>query len=251
MMGAERRSMVITEEEKRLTAYHEGGHALVAYHCPASDPIHKATIIPRGRALGIVMRLPETDRYSHSREKLEADIAVAMGGRIAEEIVFGREKVTSGAVQDIEMATKMARAMVTRFGMSDKLGPIAYEENEEEVFLGHSVTRTKNVSEATAKAIDDEIREFVNAGFERAKKLLTDHEDQLHAIAQGLLEYETLTGEDIDAVVNGREIEHPVPEDDEAENARNSSSAVPDSGARPSGQGEPGGDPDPEPQPAS
>ncbi len=251
MMGAERRSMVMTDEEKRLTAYHEGGHALVAHHCPASDPIHKATIIPRGRALGVVMRLPETDRYSHSREKLEADIAVAMGGRIAEEIVFGREKVTSGAVQDIEMATKLARAMVTRFGMSDTLGPIAYEENEEEVFLGHSVTRTKNVSEETAKAIDAEIRKFVNAGLERAKKLLTDHEDQLHAIAQGLLEYETLTGDDIDALVNGRELERPVAEEDEPEDARNSSSSVPDSGARSSGQAEPGSDPDPEPQPAT
>ncbi|MFQ5959326.1 MAG: ATP-dependent zinc metalloprotease FtsH, partial [Alphaproteobacteria bacterium] len=143
MMGTERRSMVMTDEEKKLTAYHESGHAIVALHCPASDPIHKATIIPRGRALGMVMRLPEGDRISISREKLDADIAVAMGGRIAEELVFGADKVTSGAASDIQMATKMARAMVTQFGMSDKLGPLTYAENEQEIFLGHSVTQTK------------------------------------------------------------------------------------------------------------
>src|SRR5688500_14414452 len=158
MMGAERRSMVMTEEEKRLTAYHESGHALVGFSSPASDPIHKATIIPRGRALGMVMRLPEGDRISVSREKLETDICVAMGGRVAEEQVFGRNKVTAGAASDIEQATRIARHMVTQWGMSDLLGPVGYAENQQEVFLGHSVTQSKNVSEATAQTIDREIR---------------------------------------------------------------------------------------------
>ena len=163
MMGAERRSLVMTEEERRLTAYHEGGHALVTVHCPASDPIHKATIIPRGRALGMVMRLPETDRLSVSREKLMADITVAMGGRIAEELVFGADKVTSGASSDIQMATHLARNMVTQYGMSEKLGPLTYAENEQEIFLGHSVTQTKTVSEATAEVIDAEVRHIVES----------------------------------------------------------------------------------------
>src|SRR5690606_33867020 len=151
MMGAERRSMVMSEEEKRLTAYHEGGHALVALHCPASDPIHKATIIPRGRALGMVMRLPERDHISYSKEKMEADLAVAMGGRVAEEVIFGSDKVTSGASSDISHATRLARAMVTRYGFSEKLGPLEYGENQEEVFLGHSVARQQNISPETAK----------------------------------------------------------------------------------------------------
>ena len=172
MMGAERRSLVMTEEERRLTAYHEGGHALVTVHCPASDPIHKATIIPRGRALGMVMRLPETDRLSLSREKLMADITVAMGGRIAEELVFGADKVTSGASSDIQMATHLARNMVTQYGMSEKLGPLTYAENEQEIFLGHSVTQTKNVSEATAEVIDAEVRHIVDSGYARARGIL-------------------------------------------------------------------------------
>ena len=165
MMGAERRSMVMTEDEKRLTAYHEAGHAIVGHFLPASDPIHKATIIPRGRALGMVMRLPEGDRISVSREKLEADIAVAMGGRVAEELIFGRDKVTAGAASDIEQATKIARHMVTQWGMSDELGPVGYGQNEQEVFLGHSVTQSKNVSEATAQKIDQEIRRIVDGGY--------------------------------------------------------------------------------------
>ncbi|HMM13058.1 MAG: ATP-dependent zinc metalloprotease FtsH [Parvibaculum sp.] len=203
MMGAERRSMVMTEEEKRLTAYHEGGHALVALNMPASDPVHKATIIPRGRALGMVMRLPERDQISVTREKLQADLAVAMGGRIAEEVIFGHEKVTSGASSDIAMATKMAKAMVTRWGMSDKLGPLAYHENEEEVFLGHSVSRQQNMSEETQRAIDGEVRRIVEEGYATARKIITDHLDQLHVIAKGLLEYETLSGDEIKGLLKG------------------------------------------------
>ncbi|MFZ3034524.1 MAG: ATP-dependent zinc metalloprotease FtsH [Parvibaculum sp.] len=203
MMGAERRSMVMTEEEKKLTAYHEGGHALVALKMAASDPVHKATIIPRGRALGMVMRLPERDQISVTREKLQADLAVAMGGRIAEELIFGHDKVTSGASSDISMATKMAKAMVTRWGMSDKLGPLAYAENEEEVFLGHSVARHQNMSEETQRLIDSEVRRIVEEGYDTAKTILTDDIDELHIIAKGLLEYETLSGDEIKGLLKG------------------------------------------------
>lgn len=204
IMGAERRSMVMTEEEKRLTAYHEGGHALVALHMPASDPIHKATIIPRGRALGMVMRLPEKDKLSVSREKMLADIAVAMGGRIAEELIFGYDKVTSGASSDISMATKLARAMVTQYGMSDKLGPLAYRENEEEVFLGHSVARQQNSSEETQRLIDEEIRSLVEGSYDVAEKILQENINDLSIIADGLLEYETLTGTEIRDLLDGK-----------------------------------------------
>jgi cell division protease FtsH len=197
MMGAERRSMVMTEDERKLTAYHEGGHAIVALNEIVSDPIHKATIIPRGRALGMVMRLPERDQLSVTREKMYSDIAVAMGGRIAEELIFGHDKVTSGASSDIDMATKMARNMVTRYGMSKELGPLAYAENEEEVFLGRSVTRQQNMSEETAKKVDSEVKKIVEAGYDRAKKVLTEKIDDLHKIAKALLVYETLTGDEI------------------------------------------------------
>ena len=171
MMGAERRSMVMTEDEKKLTAYHEGGHAIVALNEKASDPIHKATIIPRGRALGMVMRLPERDQLSVTREKMYSDIAVAMGGRIAEEIIFGHDKVTSGASSDIDMATKMAKNMVTKYGMSKELGPLAYGENEEEVFLGRSVTKNQQMSEETARKVDQEVKKIVDTGYERARKV--------------------------------------------------------------------------------
>ena len=197
MMGAERRSMVMTEDEKKLTAYHEGGHAIVALNEKASDPIHKATIIPRGRALGMVMRLPERDQLSVTREKLYSDIAVAMGGRIAEELIFGHDKVTSGASSDIDMVTKMAKNMVTRYGMSKELGPIAYGENEEEVFLGRSVTRTQNMSEETSKKVDAEVKKIVEVGYARAKQVLTEKLDDLHKLAKALLIYETLTGDEI------------------------------------------------------
>ncbi|MBV9062238.1 MAG: ATP-dependent zinc metalloprotease FtsH [Alphaproteobacteria bacterium] len=203
MMGAERRSLAMTDEEKKLTAYHEGGHALVALHVEGSDPIHKATIIPRGRALGLVMRLPERDQLSVTRQKMMADLCVAFGGRLAEELIFGHEKVTTGAMSDIEQATRMARAMVTRFGMSDELGPIAYGEDQEEVFLGHSVSRQQNISEQTAQKIDSEIRSIVDTTYNKAKDILTKHMDDLHTLARGLLEYETLTGDEIVALLKG------------------------------------------------
>ena len=197
MMGAERRSMVMSEDEKKLTAYHEGGHAIVALNEKVSDPIHKATIIPRGRALGMVMRLPERDQLSVTREKMYSDIAVAMGGRIAEELIFGYDKVTSGASSDIDMATKMAKNMVTKYGMSAVLGPLAYGENEEEVFLGRSVTKQQNMSEETARKVDSEVKKIVESGYARAKQILTEKIDDLHKLAKALLVYETLTGDEI------------------------------------------------------
>jgi len=203
MMGAERRSMVMTEDEKELTAYHEAGHALVGHFSPASDPIHKATIIPRGRALGMVMQLPEKDRHSHTRDWLESRISVAMGGRVAEEFIFGDGKINSGASSDIEGATKIARHMVTQWGMSEKLGPIAYGENQQEVFLGHSVTQTKSVSEETAQLIDSEVRKLVDEGYEKARKLIGDNLDKLHDLAKALIEHETLTGDEIGAILRG------------------------------------------------
>jgi cell division protease FtsH len=197
MMGSERRSMVMTEDDKKLTAYHEGGHAIVALNEKASDPIHKATIIPRGRALGVVWTLPERDKYSHSREYMEANISKAMGGRVAEEIIFGHDKVTSGASSDIQMATKLAKDMVTKFGMSDELGPLAYGDNEEEVFLGRSIARQQNMSEETAKKVDGEVKKIVDIGYQRAKKILTEKKDDLHKLAEALIAYETLSGEEI------------------------------------------------------
>ena len=197
MMGAERRSMVMTDEEKKLTAYHEGGHAIVALNEKASDPIHKATIIPRGRALGMVMRLPERDQLSVTREKMYSDIAVAMGGRIAEELIFGYEKITSGASSDIDMATKMAKNMVTRYGMSKDLGTVAYGDNEDEVFLGRSITRQQNMSEDTAKKVDAEVKKIIDTSYQRAKKVLSEKIDDLHKIAKALLVYETLSGDEI------------------------------------------------------
>ena len=202
MMGAERRSMVMTEEEKKLTAYHEAGHAIVTLNEKAAYPIHKATIIPRGRALGMVMQLPERDEVSQTREQLHAQMAIAMGGRVAEEIIFGDDKVTTGASSDIEQATKRARAMVMRAGLSKELGPILYGENEEEVFLGRSVARQQNMSEETARKVDSEIKRFVNMGYERAKKILNEKIDDLHKLAKALLVYETLTGNEIEDLIN-------------------------------------------------
>jgi len=246
MMGAERRSMVIDDEEKRKTAYHEAGHALVALHCPASDPIHKATIIPRGRALGMVMRLPERDSYSYARDKMYANLAVAMGGRVAEEIILGHDKVTSGASGDIQMATGLARSMVTKWGMSEKLGPLLYAQNEEEVFLGHSVARTQNVSEATARLIDEEIRRFVEEAYEKARTILTDNLGDLHKIAQALLEYETLSGDEMMALLRGEKIARET-QAEEPPTAMPPPSSVPSSG-RPRGP-DGGGHPEPQPSP--
>jgi cell division protease FtsH len=203
MMGSERKSMVMSEDEKKLTAFHEAGHALCAIHMTASDPIHKATIIPRGRALGMVMRLPEADRVSLSVEKLKADLVVAMGGRVAEELVFGKEKVTTGASNDIKQATNMAKHMVMEWGMSDVLGPIAYSENEQEVFLGHSVTQTQSNSEDTVKLIDSEVRKIIDTAYVGATKILTEFRDQLDIIGNGLIEFETLNGDEINELIKG------------------------------------------------
>jgi cell division protease FtsH len=211
LMGTERKSMVMTEDEKRMTAYHEAGHAVVALHEPASDPIHKATIIPRGRALGMVMRLPERDNYSYHRDKMYANLAVSMGGRVAEELIFGYDKVSSGASSDISYATSLARDMVTRWGMSDELGPLQYADADEEVFLGYSVNRQRNMSDETARAIDKEIRRVVEQGYDRAKHLLEAHRAQLETLAKALLEYETLSGEEIKTLMAGGTIDRGGP----------------------------------------
>jgi cell division protease FtsH len=206
MMGAERRSLVMTEAEKFMTAYHEGGHALCSMHEPECDPVHKATIIPRGRALGLVMSLPENDRLSHSKSWLLSKLVMAMGGRVAEEVIFGADKVSNGASSDIKQATDIARRMVTEWGMSDTLGLIAYGDNSQEVFLGHSVTQNKNVSETTAREIENEVKRFIDNAYNRAKQILTENIEELHRLAKGLLEYETLSGEEIRTVLRGEPV---------------------------------------------
>lgn len=212
MMGAERKSMVMKDEEKRLTAYHEGGHALVTIHMPVSDPIHKATIIPRGRALGMVMRLPEDDRFSVTKEKLLADLAIAMGGRVAEELIFGEGQVTTGASSDIKMATSLARRMVTQWGMSDKIGPVLVGDEQEEVFLGHSIGRENRKSDTLTTIIDDEIKRIVEEAYQVAKKILSKNIDQLHLLAKTLLEYETLSGDEIRALIKDGKIDRKAEE---------------------------------------
>jgi cell division protease FtsH len=203
MMGAERKSMVMTNEEKKKTAYHEGGHALVALSVPAADPVHKATIIPRGLALGMVMQLPEGDRHSMDYEQMTSRLAIMMAGRVAEELIFGKNKITSGASSDIQAATSLARNMVTRWGYSDELGTVSYGDNQEEVFLGHSVARTQNVSESTAQKIDAEVRRLVQGGLDEARRILTEKLEDLHTLAKALLEYETLSGEEMVNVIKG------------------------------------------------
>ena len=231
MMGAERRSMVMTEEDKKLTAYHEGGHAVIALNEKASDPIHKATIIPRGRALGVVWTLPERDKYSHTREYLEANISKAMGGRVAEELIFGHAKVTSGASSDIQMATKLAKDMVTKFGMSEKLGPLTYGENEDEVFLGRSITRQQHISEETAKKVDFEIKRIVDEGYQKAKKILTEKIDDLHKLAKVLILYETLSGDEInDLIIKNTQ---PKRENEKDEETKEESSSLGSLGLKP------------------
>jgi cell division protease FtsH len=243
MMGAERKSLVMSEEEKLLTAYHEAGHAVVALNVKASDPVHKATIIPRGRAMGMVMRLPERDRLSETRERLTSHLAVAMGGRVAEELVFGYDKVTTGASQDIEVATKYARMMVTRWGLSDALGTVAYGENQEEVFLGYSVARQQNISEATVEKIDAEIRRLVDDGYQEAKRILTEKRDDMETLAKGLLEFETLTGDEIKDLLMGKKPNR----ESVTEPAAPRTSTVPTAGA---GRNRPRPEPGPmEPQP--
>ena len=206
LMGTERRSMAMTDEEKKLTAYHEAGHALVALHVPKTDPLHKVTIIPRGRALGVTMQLPERDHLSHTKLYLESRLAILFGGRIAEEIIFGPDNVTTGAASDIQVATQMARGMITAYGMSDKLGRVRYQGNEQEVFLGHAVTQTQNVSEATAQLIDQEVRRLIEEAETLARKILTDNLDDLHTIAKALLEYETLSNDEIGQILRGEAI---------------------------------------------
>ncbi len=208
MMGAERRSMVMTEDEKKMTAYHEAGHAIVSINEPASDPIHKATIIPRGRALGMVMRLPERDSYSYHRDKMHANLSVSMGGRVAEELIFGHDKVSSGASSDIQYATGLARSMVTKWGMSDKLGPLQYEE-QQEGYLGYGGSARLFASDETNKLIDKEIRGLVDGAHKRATEILKTNEDKLHLLANALLEYETLSGEDIAQLMQDGKLDRP------------------------------------------
>jgi cell division protease FtsH len=245
MMGAERRNTAMTQAEKELTAYHEAGHAVVALHVPSADPVHKATIIPRGRALGMVMQLPEGDRYSMSYKWMVSRLAIMMGGRVAEELKFGKENITSGASSDIEQATKLARAMVTQWGFSDQLGRVAYGENQQEVFLGHSVAQQKNVSEATAQKIDIEIRRLIDEAYDTATTILTKKKKDWIAIAEGLLEYETLSGSEIAELIAGKK-----PSRDSGDDTPPSrGSAVPTAGAAKKKRGEPdAGSMEPQPQ---
>ncbi len=216
MMGAERRSMVMSDDEKKLTAYHESGHAIVGRLVPEHDPVHKVTIIPRGRALGVTMFLPKEDRYSHSRQRLESQLSSLFGGRIAEEIIFGVERVTTGASNDIQRATEIARNMVTKWGLSFRLGPLVYGEDEGQVFLGHSVTRHKEISDDTANAIDEEVRAIIDRNYARAESILRENIDKLHAMAEGLIKYETLDSQQIDDIMQGNK---PTPPADWSEDA--------------------------------
>ncbi|NBT40731.1 MAG: ATP-dependent metallopeptidase FtsH/Yme1/Tma family protein [Alphaproteobacteria bacterium] len=212
LMGAERRSMAMTEDEKKLTAYHEAGHALVGIHVKGNDPLHKVTIIPRGRALGVTMNLPERDRYGMKKSEMEARLAMMFGGRVAEELIYGEDEVTTGASNDIQQATGMARAMVTEYGMSDKLGRLRYSQNQEEVFLGHSVAKSQNMSEETAKLIDEEVRRIIDEAETKARNVLREHIDQLHLLTDALLEYETLSGAEVDRILRGEPPQAPGPD---------------------------------------
>jgi cell division protease FtsH len=242
MMGAERKSLILTNEEKMLTAYHEAGHAIVALNVPSHDPIHKATIIPRGRALGLVQSLPETDRHSYTREWCISKLAMVFGGREAEVLKFGPEKVTNGASSDIQTATRIARAMVMEWGMSEKLGRVRYQSNEQEVFLGHSVAQSTNISDETAKLIDEEVRKLIEDGENEARRILTDRRADWEAIAEALLEFETLSGDEINDLLNGKKPNR----ESVLDTAGPRTSAVP-----PAGKPRPRPDPDPglEPQP--
>ncbi len=231
LMGAERRTLMMTEDEKKLTAYHEAGHALVSIAMPASTPIHKATIIPRGRALGMVQSLPERDQVSQSYEQLISILAMSMGGRVAEEVIFGKDKVTSGAASDIQQVTKVARAMVTRLGFSEKLGTVMYGENQEEVFLGYSMGRQQNISEATAETIDSEVRRLVSEAHTKATQILTERRADLETLANGLMEFETLSGDEIKGLLQGI---RPVRDADDKAPPATPRTAVPSAGkARP------------------
>ena len=215
IMGAERKSMVMSDDEKKLTAYHEAGHAIVGRLVPEHDPVYKVTIIPRGRALGVTMFLPEEDRYSHSKQRLESQISSLFGGRLAEEIIFGEEAVTTGASNDIERATEIARNMVTKWGLSQKMGPLAYSEEDGEVFLGHSVTQRKTISDDTAHSIDDEVRTIIDTNYTRAKTILTENLDKLHSMAKALVKYETINSDQINDIMEGKQ---PRPPEDWEDN---------------------------------
>jgi len=210
IMGAERRSMVMTDEEKKLTAYHEAGHAIVGLSVPSHDPVHKVTIIPRGRALGVTMFLPEGDRYSYTREYLESKLSSLFGGRLAEEIIFGTGKVTTGASNDIQKATEIARNMVTKWGLSEKVGPLTLGANDEEVFLGHSITRHKDISEATSSIVDAEVRSIIERNYRRAEDVLREHIEKLHLMAQALIKYETIGQDQIQDIMAGRPVREPA-----------------------------------------
>ena len=248
MMGAERRSMVMTEKEKEMTAYHEAGHALVMLHAKGHEPLHKVTIIPRGRALGVTMWLPERDKYSQSQLELKAMIASLFGGRVAEEMIYGVENVTTGASDDLKKATNLARAMVTEYGYSDKLGPLRYNADQEEVFLGHSVAQQKNVSDHTAKLIDDEVRRFVEEGEATARAILEDHKDDLEIITKGLVEYETLSREEIDKLLNGESLDRPDPSDTKPPEGRRRSSVPSTSDPKDESKSDGLGDAEPQPE---
>jgi cell division protease FtsH len=245
MMGAERKSLAMTADEKRNTAYHEAGHAIIALLLPETiDPIHKATIIPRGRALGMVMTLPESDRYNWTYEKAISRLIMLFGGREAEILTFGPEKVTTGASGDIQMATGLARSMVMEWGMSERLGRVRYRANEQEVFLGHSVSQSTNMSDETAKIIDEEVRKLIEKGESEARRLITKNRKQFIAIAEALLEYETLTGEELKNLAKGIK---PVRDQDEDTTARGT--AVPKAGSgkrKPRKDEEPGLEPQPQ-----
>jgi cell division protease FtsH len=245
MMGAERRSMIMTEEEKLATAYHEAGHALVNLLLPANDPLHKVTIIPRGRALGVTMSLPERDKLSYTKQWCEARIAMMFGGRVAEQIIYGKDHLNTGAASDIMQATELARRMVTEWGMSEKLGPLRYNENQQEVFLGHAITQRQNMSEETARLIDEEIRRIITAAEEKAREVLLANRDKLEAITQALMEYETITGEEVQMIMRGEKI---VRAAEEEETKGPAGPAVPAAG-KPRPRPEPGtGGFEPQPQ---
>jgi cell division protease FtsH len=222
MMGAERRSMVMSDDEKKLTAYHEAGHAIVGRMVPDHDPVYKVSIIPRGRALGVTMFLPEEDRYSYSKRRLESQISSLFGGRIAEELIFGKDSVTTGASNDIERATSIARNMVTKWGLSEKLGPLAYSEDEGEVFLGRTVTQHKNMADDTARVIDEEIRDFVDRNYARSMKILTENMSILHLMASALIKYETIDSDQIDQLMRG-EVPSPPKDWDDSDGSTKSS----------------------------
>ena len=240
MMGAERKSMVMKEEEKLATAYHEAGHAIVGLSVPEHDPVYKVSIIPRGRALGVTMYLPEEDRYSASKQRLESQISSLYGGRIAEELIYGMEGVTTGASNDIERATNIARSMVTKWGLSNRMGPLAYSEDEGEVFLGRSVTQHKHMSDETAHAIDGEIREVIDRNYQRAKAILTEKMSVLHAMAQALMKYETIDKAQVDALMRGEEPPPPADwTDDDSSNGKGNNSRSRNVDAKPSNTDKP------------